>query len=244
MSWKSFGPRPTVAAKRARADREIARRTRLGEVLSPVVSDGVKLGRTFWGRAWCDRVTRFCDRASRLPSGKALVRHRGVIDLNISPGLVQGLVIGQSVYTVAVRIDPVRPDAWDRIKQEAGGQLNAVIELLRGGAIPPLLMAAVTDPTCGLLPTLSEVHKTCTCYDWADVCAHTAAVLYAVGVRLDEHPDLLFKLRGVDEADLLAAATSSPPSTDATRNRRTIAAADVGAVFGIEMADPADDAST
>jgi hypothetical protein len=52
MSWKSFGPRPTVGARRDRAAREIARRTNLGEVLSPVVSDGVKLGQTFWGKGW------------------------------------------------------------------------------------------------------------------------------------------------------------------------------------------------
>jgi uncharacterized Zn finger protein len=170
------------------------------------------------------------------------VRHRGVLDLKISPGLVEGLVIGQSVYTVSVRIDPVRPEVWDRIKQQAAGQIGTVIELLRGGspggAMSPRLMTAVTDATCGLLPTLSEVHKKCTCYDWADVCAHTAAVLYGVGVRLDERPELLFTLRGVDEAELIAAATSSPVSTDGPRNRRIIAAENLSAVFGIEMGTP------
>ena len=33
------------------------------------------------------------------------------------------------------------------------------------------------------------------------MCKHVAAVLYGVGARLDEQPELLFRLRGVSEED-------------------------------------------
>ena len=38
----------------------------------------------------------------------------------------------------------------------------------------------------------------CSCPDWALMCKHVAAVLYGIGVRLDEDPLLFFELRGID----------------------------------------------
>ena len=55
-------------------------------------------------------------------------------------------------------------------------------------------------------PRPSEIKLSCSCPDWADMCKHVAAVLYGVGARLDEKPQLLFALRGVDENELLANA--------------------------------------
>ena len=40
------------------------------------------------------------------------------------------------------------------------------------------------------------------------MCKHIAAVLYGVGARLDENPELLFRLRAVDETELLSELTS------------------------------------
>jgi len=41
--------------------------------------------------------------------------------------------------------------------------------------------------------------------DYADMCKHVAAVLYGVGHRLDNNPEELFLLRGVDHTDLINA---------------------------------------
>ena len=46
----------------------------------------------------------------------------------------------------------------------------------------------------------------CSCPDWAVLCKHIAAVLYGVGVRLDEHPELFFTLRQIDLDTLLTQA--------------------------------------
>jgi hypothetical protein len=70
------------------------------------------------------------------------------------------------------------------------------------------------------------------------MCNHVSAVLYGVGARLDEKPQLLFVLRGVDENELIAAA-----GHDLALSRAIPAAAkvlndtDVAALFGLEMAD-------
>lgn len=50
----------------------------------------------------------------------------------------------------------------------------------------------------GLFPTLDEIEFTCTCPDWASLCKHSAAVLYAIGSILDQEPLVLFQLRGID----------------------------------------------
>ncbi len=43
------------------------------------------------------------------------------------------------------------------------------------------------------------------------MCKHVAAVLYGIGARLDQQPELLFKLHKVDEKELIAKAGKGLP---------------------------------
>ena len=79
---------------------------------------------------------------------------------------------------------------------------------------------------------------TCTCPDaggggW--MCKHIAAVLYGVGARLDESPELLFTLRGVDHLDLIESATDH--LNNGGDGASTLAAEDLSAIFGIDLGD-------
>ena len=69
------------------------------------------------------------------------------------------------------------------------------------------------------------------------MCKHVAAVLYGVGARLDQKPELLFVLRGVDENELLASAGQGLLPANAPVAVQTLDQNDVAALFGIEMAD-------
>jgi uncharacterized Zn finger protein len=71
------------------------------------------------------------------------------------------------------------------------------------------------------------------------MCKHVSAVLYGVGVLLDTKPELLFTLRGVDGADLLAKAKDAAV-TGVTENTGELAGADLSALFGIELGDIAE----
>ena len=51
----------------------------------------------------------------------------------------------------------------------------------------------------------------CSCPDSASMCKHVAAVLYGVGSRLDEQPELLFRLRAVDHSELVADLDTAVP---------------------------------
>jgi uncharacterized Zn finger protein len=90
----------------------------------------------------------------------------------------------------------------------------------------------------GLFPFPGEIKLSCSCPDWADMCKHVAAVLYGVGARLDQKPELLFVLRGVDENELLASAGSGFLPMNAPASAPALDESDVVALFGIEMAEP------
>ena len=52
----------------------------------------------------------------------------------------------------------------------------------------------------------AEMKFDCSCPDSARMCKHIAAVLYGIGARLDEKPELLFTLRNVDQEELITSA--------------------------------------
>jgi uncharacterized Zn finger protein len=68
------------------------------------------------------------------------------------------------------------------------------------------------------------------------MCKHIAAVLYGVGARLDERPELLFRLRAVDETELLSDLGSALPDTRTKRDTaQTLVGDDLAALFGLDM---------
>jgi hypothetical protein len=71
-------------------------------------------------------------------------------------------------------------------------------------------MSIVTDQEKGLLPLPNQIALGCNCPDWAELCKHLAAVLYGVGHRLDQQPELLFTLRGVNAKELITGDISLP----------------------------------
>ena len=64
--------------------------------------------------------------------------------------------------------------------------------------------------------------------------------LYGVGARLDEKPQLLFVLRGVDENELIASAGQDLSLSKAAPSAaKVLDDSDVAALFGLEMAETA-----
>ena len=69
------------------------------------------------------------------------------------------------------------------------------------------------------------------------MCKHVAAVLYGIGARLDEKPDLLFALRRVDQQDLITRAGRGLPQTGkGPKAGKVLDGDDLSEMFGIEMA--------
>ena len=97
-------------------------------------------------------------------------------------------------------------------------------------------MERVCQQKTGLFPAPTEISLSCSCPDWASMCKHVAAVLYGIGARLDEQPELAFKLRAVDHAELIvSAAKGRTLTTKAPVSAKVLDADDLSALFGLEM---------
>ncbi len=235
--WYSFRPYVSVAQRRARAAREIEKRKKKGQIISPVVLEGRAIARTFWGKAWCENLESYSDYENRLPRGRSYVRNGSVVDLQIQPGRITALVSGSSLYEVTINITALPSEHWRGVKSRCAGQIGSMVELLQG-RLSKSVMDIVTACDDGLFPKPREIKLACSCPDWAGMCKHLAAVLYAIGARLDEKPELLFHLRKVDHLELIAEAVPGAGKRTSTR-KKTLADSEVASVFGIELAEAA-----
>jgi uncharacterized Zn finger protein len=165
------------------------------------------VARTFWGEAWCENLERYSDFANRLPRGRTYVRNGSVVDLRIAPGAVTALVSGSDLYEVEMTVAAVPATRWRTICKDCAGAIDSVVELLQGN-LSQSVMARMCQPKTGLFPSPTEIRFACSCPDWASMCKRIAAVLYGIGPRLDEHPELLFLLRKVNHQDLVVKAGS------------------------------------
>lgn len=234
FDWRPYVP---VAEKRRRAERELAKLGKRGQPLAPVTIEGRTIAKTFWGKSWCTNLERYSDYATRVPRGRTYVRNGSVLDLQIAKGEVTAMVAGSSLYKVKIGIAPVKTARWKAICRDCAGAIDSLVELLQGR-----LAKGIMDRVCregdGLFPSPEEIKLSCSCPDWADMCKHVAAALYGVGTRLDEKPELLFVLRGVDETELLADAGRDLVRTrPAPGTAKLLGDSDVAALFGLEMAE-------
>ena len=239
MSYWGFRPYVPVAARRAQAAKEIEKLRKKGRAVSPVVVEGRKIARSFWGKAWCDNLERYSDFANRLPRGRTYVNNGSVIDLQIERGKVEALVSGSEIYKVKIDIAVAAPARWTAICADCAGSIGSLVELLQG-KLSKHVMERVCREADGLFPAPREIKMSCSCPDWAGMCKHVAATLYGVGARLDSQPDLLFTLRGVNREDMVSTVGADLPLTATpAASDRVLADDDVAALFGLDMAEPA-----
>lgn len=237
MSRYGWRPYVSVAVRRAQAAKQMQKLRRKGVDIKPVVIEGRKIARSFWGAAWCDHLESMSDFRNRLPRGRTYVRNGSVCHLEISRGEINAKVAGSELYTVKIDIETLPGKKWIDVKKRCVGRVGSLLELLEG-KLSKNVMSVVTDRRNGLFPLPKEISLRCSCPDWAVMCKHVAAVLYGVGARLDETPQLLFVLRGVDYEELIDTEVSVVAPDGAAGGKR-IAEGDVADVFGIEIVEDA-----
>ncbi len=231
-NWRPYVP---VAERRREAQREMAKRKKRGHPVSPVTIAGRTIARTFWGRAWCENLERYSDFSNRLPRGRTYVRNGSVLDLQIAPGAVKALVSGSEIYQVAVKVSALPKPRWTSICRDCAGAIDSLVELLQG-RLAKGVMERICRQQTGVFPAPAEIEFSCSCPDWASMCKHVAAVLYGIGARLDEQPELLFTLRTVDEKGLIAKAGSSLPlSKTSPAAGKVLADERLSELFGLDM---------
>src|SRR6202162_6028218 len=237
MSW-GWNSRPYVSAaqKRLRAQKAVKALEKNGQKMNPVRIDGRSIARSFWGKAWCENLESYSDYANRLPRGRTYVRNGSVVDFVSAPGEIRALVSGSDLYRITIKIRPVQKAEWKALKTDCAGRVGSLMDLLQG-KLSAQVMEIITRRETGLFPRPAEIGLSCSCPDWAGMCKHVAATLYAVGARLDQNPELLFVLRGADHLELVTEATKSVTIgvSSSLEGSATLTGENLAEIFGIEI---------
>lgn len=228
---------PTTSELKRKSEASRVSAEKKGKRLEPVVIQGRKIAKSWWGRAWCDNLERYADYESRLERGKRYVKTGAVIDLSITKGRIQAKVQGsrKTPYKVEIRISPLSEERCQEILQTCGKRVETLENLLAGD-FPEELKELFTQRG-GLFPSSREISFSCSCPDWALMCKHVAAVLYGIGARLDENPSLFFELRGIEMGRFIDVAIASRVErmlkNAGQTSGRTIDERDIRGLFGI-----------
>jgi uncharacterized Zn finger protein len=231
--YRDFSPWPEyvpVAERKARALAQVAKMAKKGHKVAPVVIEGRTIASTVWGKAWCKALEAQADLANRLGRGRSYVRHNCVIDLQLKGREVRALVQGTELYHVRIDFTQLPEVRWRKVVEACSGKIGSMVELLQG-KISRGVMEVVAHPEDGLFPRPGEMKLSCSCSDGAWMCKHLAAVLYAIGNRLDTRPEQLFALRGVDPGELL---TSTPRVASKVAGYQELEG-DLSEIFGAEL---------
>ena len=239
MSWgQQWAPYVSVGDKLNTAIRyavQLAKKQKRER--EPVSIQGRAIAKTFWGKAWCDNLTAYQDYSNRLPRGATYVRNGSVVDLIIKPKRIEAIVAGSAPYTVKIEITELDKHRWKAIRSECSESIDSLLDLL-SGRLSDGVMKQLTDQKTGLFPSPREIRMSCSCPDSSSCCKHLAAVMYGVGARLDNQPELLFLLRGVDHQELVSQAIAAG-NLDRELSRGSgsggLGSQDLGAIFGIEL---------
>ncbi len=234
-SRSGWAPYIPVAKRRKQAERAVKNLAKKGQVLSPVQITARRIATTFWGKAWCDNLESYRDFENRLPRGRTYLRNGSVLDLQIAPCEIRAMVSGSSLYDVTIRISALPKTQWQATCRDCASGINFLVELLKG-QFSKGVMERICQQGKGLFPKPSEIKFYCSCPDFASMCKHIAAVLYGVGARLDQQPELLFQLRAVNQNELVANLNSELPLVKARPDAaRLLLDDDILALFGLEM---------
>ncbi len=235
MAYFQWAPYVPVAVRRRRAMKKLEALRKKGVDVQPVEITGRTIARTFWGAGWCDHLEGFSDFANRLPRGRTYVRNGSVCHLAIRRGKIEAKVSGSELYDVTIQIKTLAAGSWNGVKQRCAGAIGSLLELLQG-RLSDHVMEVVTDRKQGLFPLPGEMSFHCSCPDWAVMCKHVAAVLYGVGNRFDQRPELLFQLRGVNHEELIQTDAAAAVSAATQRGKaKRLASEDLSGVFDIDL---------
>ncbi len=236
MSFYGYPKTTSVLELQKKAEKTLKKLRKKGKEIYPITLSGKRnIAVTFWGKSWCKHLEIYADYSNRLARGRSYVRHNGVLDLKYTcKGNITALVIGSRTYTVDINIKPVSKAKWQNIIKFCSGQIGSIIELLQG-TFSKNIMDVIIDTKQGLLPHKDEVTFTCSCPDFAHMCKHIIAALYGIGVRLDNEPELIFRLRSVNHMELIETTPSFDAFTPAGYDSHEILDNELSDIFGITI---------
>lgn len=209
----------------------MARRSRFGnyydffEKTKPFeAKDGIKarsqrgaFAKNWWAERWIAALERLVD-SGRLNRGRSYARKGQVLSIEETKGGVAARVQGsrRTPYKVTIQVAPLTDVQWEKVIDALAEQAIFAAELL-AGEMPQDIETAFKTADVSLFPEQrAELVTDCSCPDYANPCKHVAATHYILGERFDEDPFLLFRLRGRNQEQIMAALRQRRAGQDAS----------------------------
>jgi len=135
-----------------------------------------------------------------------------VIDMSVSPGVIEARVQGRSKTPYPVRLLSLLPDE---------GTPEKILRKLGEKAIykSTLLMGEFPAELEEMLRPAGVTQQMCTCPEPDNLCKHIIAVIYVAALAFDRDPFLLLKFRGLDKNLLMEALCAPVGEASSTRTR-------------------------
>jgi uncharacterized Zn finger protein/superfamily II DNA or RNA helicase len=176
-------------------------------------------GRTWWGAQWLQALAEI-DHDNRLPRGRSYAGRGAVLDLVVDGHRIRARVQGSrpQPYTVGIEVPPVAAADAARLAARLAEDPGLIARLLNRELDPAVLPVSKALGIAVFPRRWSDLKMHCSCPDSAVPCKHLAAVIYLLSREIDGDPFLVFRLRRIDLAALLApdgaAAAVTPALPD------------------------------
>ncbi len=165
---------------------------------------------SWWAKSWNKNLESYSDYSNRLPRARSYFKKGSVLEVNIESGFIGARIQGSrsSPYIVNIEIDEISEKKQNELSSELNGEIEN-LEALISGTFPESMKNLFEERETGLFPSPREIRFGCSCPDWASMCKHVGAVLYAIGTMFDDDPTLFFTLRGIDTNKFLKKSTDA-----------------------------------
>lgn len=162
-------------------------------------------GPHWWTTAFIEAIegTATTD-ASRIRKGRSTANAGRVRALELSEGFARADVEGEKgqTYVPDLSVRTLSPSEWDEVI-DVFGDRSAAVGALLAGTLDRQSADALAGLDIDLIPRPSDIRTDCSCGDWAQPCAHAAALGFAIAEDIDRDPIRLLTLRGMPREDLL-----------------------------------------
>jgi uncharacterized Zn finger protein len=196
----------------------------------------------WWGAAWVEKMERLAE-PRRFAEGAQYARTGFLPPIRFDGRTVAARVQGphEPPYTIRISFDPFSREQWDGLLAEVRDR-GALASSISSGDLPLEIQTAFSKAGLRFMPErYVDLHLECACPDWLKPCKHLVAVWLKFARDFDRDPFLVFELRGLKRAELLAILRNRQPVA-APKPEETNAAEEFpGIAVPIELAAlPAD----
>lgn len=188
----------------------------------------------FWGQQWCLHLRQFEHWGQRLDRGRSLLRKGSVYAVEISEGYISAYVAGDDLYHVEIEVEPVSSEFMDQWAIATQGNPISMLDLW-AGKLSPAVMSVLVEGEYSIFPQAEEIKMICRCDDWADMCEHSGAVLYGLGLLFEKNPEKIFQWRQVSPHDFIQKGTQI--SLNQQTENTEIMEEDLSDIFGIDLSN-------